>query len=159
VLAVLLAAGAGTSAARQSAPPDLGFLIDLSYSGGYVPTLAQEGVTIGADGRIGALGTGGPKPDAAACRVPLTEAERQAVRDALAAATRRPWPATFDPAGDDGCCDRRKWILRLRPHDDVKRTAFVTTWFDGNEKHLPRELLAIKDIVATARKRLAGCPR
>lgn len=155
--AVLHVAGAGTSAARQAAPPDLGFQIDVYTTGGFVPTIGRSGVTIGADGRIGALGTGGPKPDAAACRVPLTEAERRTLRDALTAATRSPWPAAFNPAGDDGCCDRRKWTLLLRPHDDVERTAFVTTWFDGNEKYLPKELKAITDIAAAARKRLAGC--
>lgn len=157
-VAVLLVAGAGTAMARLPSRQPAAVVIDLTTQGGW--TMGPRfRVTIAADGSVRGPAIGGVKPDASTC-ARLTPAERHAFQGALGVALRDPWPATLAPAGDDGCCDRRKWLLRLRQPYSVDPTrTFTTSWFDGNEPHLPKAFVVIRDTVIRASARLAACAR
>jgi hypothetical protein len=159
VLAVADVSAVGLWAARQSPLREAGFVIDLDSTGGFIGR-GRGGVTIASDGSVRASRFGTNRATSV-CRGQLTDGERQALRDALAGATRQPWPATLAPPGDKGCCDRYKWTLRVQQRDAGDRVeTFLTTWFDGNQEHFPKELVAINDIAVGALTRtLAGCGR
>ena len=101
----------------------------------------------------------GPNRQSSACRTRLAAEERQSLQDAVVSARRTPWPPTFNPDGDKGCCDRIKWTLRLQqPATGPAVQTFVTMWHDGNQKRLPRELSVIKEVAWRAFERaLASC--
>jgi hypothetical protein len=152
-VAVLLVAGVGTAMARLPSRQPAAVIIDLRTQGGWTMG-PRVRVTIGTDGSVRGSAGGG-----STC-ARLTPAERQAFQTALALARREPWPASLAPAGDDGCCDRRKWMLSLREPYSVEPTrTFTTSWFDGNEPHLPHAFVVIKDTVIGASKRLVACAR
>ena len=79
--------------------------------------------------------------------------------EAVALAGRAPWPKTFAPDGDSGCCDRMTWTLRLTHRDaDGRAQTSETRWFDGNESRLPKELATIREIAWRAvTPALASC--
>jgi hypothetical protein len=95
------------------------------------------------------------------CCTKLTAEDLKSVRLAVGAARGQSWPDTFAPAGDDGCCDRHRWILRLEYRlDDGQVRISKTMWYDANESRLPKEVAAIRDIAMPALKRALGaCSR
>ena len=81
----------------------LDFTIELDSTGGFSGRGAGA-ITISSEGwarasSIGMQRRSGPQ-------TPLTRAEIDALQRAVAAAIDKPWPATVDPANDNGCCDR-----------------------------------------------------
>jgi hypothetical protein len=151
-------AGAATATAGLPSRQPSAVVIDLRTQGGWTMG-PRVRLTIGVDGSVRGPAIGSKTPEASRC-ARLTPAERHAFQVALAAVRSQSWPATLGPAGDDGCCDRRKWILQLRePYSvDPERTV-TTSWFEGNEPHLPKAFVVIKEIVLAAGTRLAACPR
>lgn len=136
------------------------FVIDLDTTGGFTGR-GRGGVTVDSDGRVRAARVGGAKRDASQCPSQLPAEDLESLRRAVSAAARAKWPDSFAPAGDDGCCDRMHWTLRLehRTADDRVRTA-VTTWYDANEERLPTEVAVIRDVAVRALTRaLATCGR
>lgn len=126
------------------------FTIDLDTSGGFTGR-GRGGVTIKSDGTVRA-GRFGTNREASTCQATLASADLALLQTAVAR-TREAWPATVNPAGDDGCCDRFQYTLRVGLQDgDAKKPArtFETTWHDGNEKFLPPQLATIKDVALRA---------
>jgi hypothetical protein len=157
----------GNAQPTQSAPRLLpegrdAFLIDLDTTGGFTGR-GRGGVSLASDGTAVAARGMGSNRSSSTCRTTMTNEEVTTLRDAVTTARREPWPPTFVPSGDNGCCDRMKWTLRLqqRDGDDGIRT-FQTIWYDGNEKRLPAELATIRDLavrVMTRALRACGGPR
>jgi hypothetical protein len=136
------------------------FVIDLDTSGGFTGR-GLGGVTIDSEGSVRGSGLGGTDRQSSKCRTQLAAEDLQSLRLAVEAGRVQPWPETFAPAGDDGCCDRHRWSLRLeqRLANGQVRTA-ETMWYDANESRLPDEVTVIRDIAMRALKRaLAACGR
>ena len=146
------------AAARQLPAGANAFVIDLDTSGGFTGR-GLGGVTIDSGGNVRGSGLGGTNRQSSKCRTHLTADDLEALR--LAVARVQPWPETFAPAGDDGCCDRHRWTLRLeqRLANGQARTA-TTMWYDANEGRLPDEVTVMRDIAMRALKgALADCGR
>jgi hypothetical protein len=161
---VPLTLGVADPAARQPAPQlpkgPLAFVIDLETTGGFSGQ-GLGGVTVDSNGSVGASRVGGSTRPASECRGKLRVDDLQSLQQAVEATRLQSWPETFAPAGDNGCCDRFHWTLRLeqRQADDQVRRA-ATSWYDGNEDRLPKEVAAIRDIAMRAlRAALAECGR
>lgn len=145
--------------ARQLPPGRMTFFIDLETSGGFTGSL-RGSVTLASDGSVSAARVLAGNRDTD-CRSQLATEDLRLLQRAVAGARGQDWPASFAPPGDNGCCDRIKWTLRLqqREANDRERTS-VTTWFDGNEERLPKELAVIRDVAMRAQTRsLANCGR
>jgi len=157
VLVATLVTGARASAS-QSAGSVLEYQIDIDTAGGFIGG-GRGGVTVSPDGSVWAARGMGANRQSSACRTRLSAEERQSLQEAVVSARRTPWPPTFNPEGDKGCCDRIKWTLRLQqPATGPAVQTFVTMWHDGNEKRLPRELGVIKEVAWRAFGRaLASC--
>jgi hypothetical protein len=148
------------AAARQLPAGANAFVIDLDTSGGFTGR-GLGGVTIDSEGQVRGSGLGGTNRQSSKCRTQLPEEDLKSLRVALEAARVQPWPETFAPAGDDGCCDRHRWTLRLeqRLANGQARTA-KTMWYDANESRLPNEVTVMRDIAMRALKgALAECGR
>jgi len=144
----------------QLPPGPLAFVIDLDTTGGFTGR-GRGGVTVDSGGTVRASRVGGSSRQASECRAQLPADQLESLRRAVAAARLRPWPETFAPDGDSGCCDRYRWTLRLaqRQADDQVRTS-VTMWYDANDGRLPVDVTAIRDIAMRALARaLADCAR
>jgi hypothetical protein len=141
-----------------TAPQPVTFVLELDTSGGFTGR-GRGGVTIGSDGTVRASRVGGTNREASACRGQLGADEISSLQKAVAGATQQPWPASFAPAGDMGCCDRMKWTLRVDARADGNRAeTFSTSWYDGNEQHMPKELTAVRDgALAALKQTLATC--
>ena len=151
-----------TTPAQQPAPQlpsgPLAFVIDLDTSGGFSGR-GLGGVTVDSNGSVSASRVGGSTRAGPDCRAKLGADELQSLRRVVEAARLQTWPETFAPAGDDGCCDRFRWSLRVeqRQADGQVRRA-STMWFDANEGRLPKEVIAIREIALDAlRRALADC--
>jgi hypothetical protein len=151
-------------APTAGAPPRLpgganAFVIDLDTSGGFSGR-GLGGVTIDSEGNVRGSDMGGTNRQSSKCRTTLAAEDLQSVRAAVDAARVQPWPDTFAPAGDNGCCDRHRWILRLEYRlDDGQVRTSKTMWYDANEGRLPKEVVAIRDIAMHALKRALGACR
>jgi len=150
---VCLALAAAALSAQQPAsplPPGPGaFVVDLDTTGGFTGR-GMGGVTVDSGGVVRASRIGGPSRDASECRATLPADELESLRRAVEVVS-QPWLESFAPAGDDGCCDRYRWTLRLeRRLADGRGQTFATHWFQGNEDRLPRELRVIRDVAARA---------
>jgi hypothetical protein len=159
-LALATAALAAHQSAAQLPPGSRAFVIDLDTTGGFTGR-GRGGVTVDSDGRVRAARIGGANRDASECRSQLPAEELESLRVAVSAAAEQPWPESFAPAGDDGCCDRHRWTLRVeqRHTDDRVRTS-ATMWYDGNDDRLPKEVAVIRDVAMRALTRaLADCGR
>jgi hypothetical protein len=155
------------TAALAAQPPSpqlpagpLAFVIDLDTTGGFTGR-GRGGVTVDSEGRVRAARMGGVNRDASQCRAQLAADDLQSLRRAVAGTGPQSWPETFAPSGDNGCCDRHQWTLRLEQREaDDRVRKFVTKWYDGNEGRLPKELASIRDIAVRALTRaLADCGR
>jgi len=146
--------------ARPAAVQAPVFTITLDTAGGFSGR-GRGGVTVDADGRVRASRMAGITRDPSLCRGQLASSDLESLQQAVAAAGLQPWPASFDPPKDNGCCDRFKWTLRLEQRDAADRTrTWVTTWHDGNEARLSKELAAIREIALSAlTSTLAECGR
>jgi hypothetical protein len=142
------------AAARQLPAGASAFVIDLDTSGGFTGR-GLGGVTIDSEGNVRGSGLGGTNRQSSTCRTQLAAEDLQSLR--LAVTRVQPWPETFAPAGDDGCCDRHRWILRFeqRLANGQVRTA-KTMWYDANESRLPDEVTVMRDIAMRALKRALG---
>ena len=158
---VVTAALAAYQSEPQLPPGPLAFVIELDTTGGFTGR-GRGGVTVDSGGTVRASRVGGSNRQASAqCRTRLTADQLESLQRAVAAARLQPWPETFAPEGDSGCCDRYRWTLRLaqRQPDDQVRTA-ATMWYDGNEGRLPKDVTVIRDIATAALTRsLAECDR
>jgi hypothetical protein len=134
------------------------FTIDLDTTGGFVGH-GRGGVTLDSDGRVRAAHSSRTNRDESNCRAQLAAEDLESLRRAVAAVGRQRWPASFAPPGDNGCCDRFNWLLRLEARDSEGRVhATRTSWFDGNEDRLPNEVATLRDIAVRAMTRaLDGC--
>ena len=160
VLTLALAISSVAPAARQLPAGANAFVIDLDTSGGFTGR-GRGGVTVDSEGHVYASGIGGADRQSSKCRTQLAADDLRVLRLAVEAARVQPWPETFAPTGDDGCCDRHRWTLRLvrRLDDDQLRTS-KTMWYDGNEGRLPKEVTVIADVAMRALTRaLAACGR
>jgi hypothetical protein len=155
---IATAAPAAQTQPRQSSAGASAFRIDLDTTGGFVGR-GRGGVTVTSDGAARASHVSGSTRDASTCRTRLSPDEQRTLQETVVAARQAGWPPTFTPKDDPGCCDRFKWTLRLEQHRDGSGAqTIVTTWYDGNEKLLPKELVAMKDIMVNALQRaLAAC--
>jgi len=148
-------AAQNAGAMQPDKPAQQIFTIDLDTSGGFSGR-GRGGVTIKSDGTVRAARFGTNR-EAAACQATLTAADldliQKNVQKAVSQQEGKSWPATVDPAGDRGCCDRFQYTLRLglqaRAGEKPTRT-FETTWHDSSEKFLPPELAAITEVALRA---------
>jgi hypothetical protein len=142
----------------QPLPPGpAAFVVHLDSSGGFTGR-GGGGVTLASDGRVGASRPS-LAPGVRSCQGRLDASELDALRRAVGAAHPEKWPASSAPPGDNGCCDRYRWTLRveLRAASGDVRT-HMTRWFSGNEERLPGELATIARIASDAMTRaLRSC--
>ena len=162
-LALMLVLSAATAPAAQqpAAQPDSrprAFVIDLDTIGGFLGR-GRGGVTIDSDGQVRAAQLGSGRHSG--CTAQLEAGELQALHRAVTAGGRRQWPETFAPAEDNGCCDRYKFTLRLEQTEgDAGVRTLATTWYDGQEQHLSKDVAVIRDVALRALTRaLATCGR
>jgi hypothetical protein len=143
-----------TAAQPSGAPPV--YVVDLDITGGFTGR-GRGGVTVTPDGIAAVSRVAGTKRDTSTCRTQLSSDERRMFDESIATARKAPWPASFTPPNDSGCCDRMKWTLRLVVRQPGEPGTFVTTWFDGNGG-LPPELRTINEIAQRALARgLQAC--
>jgi hypothetical protein len=157
ILAFVAMALGVVQAAQQPSPrlPEgpLAFVIDLDTSGGFSGR-GLGGVTVDSNGSVGASRIGGSTRGVPECRTKLSADELQSMRRSVEATRLQTWPASFAPAGDDGCCDRFQWTLRMEQRlADGQVRKVSTLWYDANEGRLPKEVAAIKEIAMRALKR------
>ncbi len=107
-------------------------------------------MTVDSGGAVRASRLGGSSRDTSECRGTLPADQLESLRRAVEA-VREPWPQSLAPPGDDGCCDRYRWTLRLeRRQSDDRRQTFTTQWFQANEDRLPQDIKVIRDVAARA---------
>jgi hypothetical protein len=154
VILTTVPAAQGQSSQGASGPPL--FVIDLDITGGFTGR-GIGGVTVDARGDVRVSRRGGATRETPDCRSTLPADELDSLQRAVA--SMKPWPVSFAPPDDHGCCDRYRWMLRLEQRlsaDSVQE--FKTYWFDGNEERLSPDVKAIKDIAWRALTRaLTGC--
>ena len=114
---VLVALALGVAQAAPQPQPQLpegplAFVIDLDTTGGFSGR-GLGGVTVDSNGSVGASRVGGSARAAPECRAKLGADDLQSLRRAVESARLQTWPESFAPAGDDGCCDRFRWTLRV----------------------------------------------
>ena len=134
----------------------LAFVVDLDTTGGFSGR-GIGGVTVDSSGGVLASRRGGVSREKPDCRAKLPADQLESLQRAVAAVS-QPWPQSFAPTGDDGCCDRFRWTLRLeqRPSAGDRPRTLTTQWYDGNEARLPPDVKAIKDVAVRA---LTACGR
>jgi hypothetical protein len=141
-------------------PRRFGFTIDLDTTGGFSGR-GRGGITIEWNGDVRAARQG--KRSESSCASKLTAEELASLSDAVASAQRNPWPASFNAANDNGCCDRFRYTLTLSlPDADPAKAGrtFTTMWHEPVNDRLPEDIARIRQIAVSALERaLLRCSR